>query len=170
MLVACYIHTSGTCGCSDLVTGCRRLPRFPIFLDAPSALTCNAVFTLPTRCCRHAIANRSLLSSGNTTIFSNGWAQGWGWWASGARNISEVPGVGVNQESGLCTTFPGPGVREPCTLLPCHLLLSVASPSATFATPNEALSPQHREAAPASQLCCRLAKHCLEVCVNKCID
>ncbi|KAA6418227.1 MAG: hypothetical protein FRX49_11736 [Trebouxia sp. A1-2] len=48
---------------------------------------------------RHAIA-RDLLSSGNTTIFSNGWAQGWGWWASGARNISEVPGVGVNHKSG----------------------------------------------------------------------
>ncbi|KAL0035150.1 hypothetical protein WJX79_003680 [Trebouxia sp. C0005] len=57
---------------------------------------------------RHAIA-RDLLSSGNTTIFSNGWAQGWGWWASGARNISEVPGVGVNHKSGLCTTFPRPG-------------------------------------------------------------
>ena len=101
MPVACYIHTSGTCGCSILVTGCRRLPQFPKFLDTPSASTCNNVFTLATRCCRHAIANRSLLLSGNTTIFSNGWAQGWGWWASGARNISEVPGVGVNQESGL---------------------------------------------------------------------
>ena len=53
-------------------------------------------------------------------MFSNGWAQGWSWQALGARNISEVPGTGVNQNTGLCTTFPGSGVRDPCTLLPYH--------------------------------------------------
>ncbi|DBA88079.1 TPA: hypothetical protein ACH3X2_005080 [Trebouxia sp. C0005] len=54
---------------------------------------------------RDAVASRSLLSSGNTTVFSDGWAQGWGWVAAGARNISNVPGTGVNQNTGLCTTL-----------------------------------------------------------------
>ena len=60
-------------------------------------------------------------------MFSNGWAQGWEWVASGARNISNVPGTGVNQKTGLCTTFPGSGVRDPCTLLPYHCQQLVAS-------------------------------------------
>ncbi len=35
----CCMYTAGTCGCPDLVTGCRCLPHFPDFLDVPSALT-----------------------------------------------------------------------------------------------------------------------------------
>ncbi|DBB15207.1 TPA: hypothetical protein ACH3X3_004211 [Trebouxia sp. C0006] len=59
---------------------------------------------------RDTVASRSLLSSdsGNTTVLSNGPAGGWRWEADGARNASYVPGTGVNQNTGLCTTLVGP--------------------------------------------------------------
>ncbi|DBA76141.1 TPA: hypothetical protein ACH3X1_009878 [Trebouxia sp. C0004] len=69
----------------------------------------NAAHSISPVAKRDAVASRSLLSSGNTTMFSDGWAQGWGWVASGARNISNVPGTGVNQNTGLCTTLAGTG-------------------------------------------------------------
>jgi len=57
-------------------------------------------------------ASRKLLAADGgvvKTIFSNGWAPGCYWKASGAFNISVIPGVGVGRSSGLCTTFPRTG-------------------------------------------------------------
>ena len=54
------------------------------------------------------MAGRQLLAEreATKTIFNNGWAPDCGWWASGAFNISIVPGAGVGKSNGLCTTFP----------------------------------------------------------------
>lgn len=62
-----------------------------------------------------AAFGRKLLaeSEATKTIFNNGWAPDCGWWASGAYNISIVPGAGVGQSNGLCTTFPEAEVSGP---------------------------------------------------------
>ncbi len=67
--------------------------------------------------CRQAAGSRELLATSDATktIFNNGWAPECGWWALGASNISIVPGAGVGQSNGLCTTFPAAGV----SFLPC---------------------------------------------------
>nr|QOL01273.1 putative extracellular protein TR9_075 [Trebouxia lynnae] len=60
---------------------------------------------------RSALSSRKLLAANEAvkTIFSNGWAPGCSWYASGAFNISVVAGAGIGQSFGLCTTFPGTG-------------------------------------------------------------
>lgn len=60
---------------------------------------------------RQAAGSRELLATSDATktIFNNGWAPKCGWWALGAFNISIVPGAGVGQSNGLCTTFPAAG-------------------------------------------------------------
>jgi len=75
--------------------------------------------------CRQAAGSRELLATNaaTKTIFNNGWAPECGWWALGASNISIVPGAGVGQSNGLCTTFPAAGVR----FLPCACSLTQPS-------------------------------------------
>ncbi|KAL0055196.1 hypothetical protein WJX82_008627 [Trebouxia sp. C0006] len=105
--VVCVLALCILCG---LVTALKE-PGFRRDAARVSRGSQHAAHSTPLVLERDTVASRSLLSSdsGNTTVFSNGWAQGWSWRALGARNISEVPGTGVNQNTGLCTTFPGSG-------------------------------------------------------------
>lgn len=52
------------------------------------------------------------LGDPSKSIFSNGFAPGCYWSASGAFNITEVLKAGQDGDTGLCTTFPQAGVSN----------------------------------------------------------